>query len=93
MNTNQPLSTAGGWALLAHGLADHSGKTIAEMDGMNFEQDRYFLDNLNIPLIRCAGDFASSIVVGGKRPVEVRGLKDSIMKMRLKLAVKLAHAE
>ena len=80
------LRGAGPWVLLAHGLAESSGETIADLTGIDFEDDRYFIEEMFIPNIRLVGDFVSSIVLGGDRPVKWTGCSDPQMVRRLQLA-------
>ena len=82
------LAGAGGWVLLAHGLAQKSAKTIADLSGLDFTNDQGFVDEMMIPNIRRAGDFVTSIVLGRERPVEWHGLSDPVMEQRLKKASK-----
>ncbi|MCX7044814.1 MAG: hypothetical protein NTX50_04900 [Candidatus Sumerlaeota bacterium] len=80
------LKGMGGLALLVHGLADHSSKTVADLSGLEFANDHCFADQLYIPNIRRAGDFVSSIISGRKRPVEWSGCSDKAMEARLQKA-------
>jgi len=74
---------AGAEVLLAHGLATRSSKTIADLSGLDFTDDQAFIERLNIPNIRLYGDFATSIILGGERPVEWMGCGDGGMEERL----------
>jgi hypothetical protein len=74
---------AGAEALLAHGLATRSSKTIADLSGLDFTDDRAFVERLNIPNIRSAGDFETSIILGRDRPVEWSGCGDPGLERRL----------
>ena len=77
------LPGAGAWVLLAHGLADRSKSTVADLSGLVFENDRCFTADLYIPNLRRVGDFITSIVLGAERPVKVVGCEDEEMQARL----------
>jgi len=85
------LAGAGGWVLLAHGLAERSKATTADLSGLVFEDDKCFLDDLYVPNLRRCGDFATSIVLGGKRPLTLTGCGDNAMQARLEAALKRAQ--
>jgi len=85
------LRGAGGDVLLAHGLAERSGKTVADLGGLDFDGDVFFTERMNIPLIRRAGDFATSIIIGAGRPVEWSGCEDASTEARLDVARKTAR--
>ncbi len=80
------LRGAGPWVLLAHGLAESSGETIADLTGVDFKEDRYFTEQMFIPNIRLVGDFVSSIVLGGNRRVKWTGCGDPVIEHRMKMA-------
>ncbi|MEN6626740.1 MAG: acetylxylan esterase [Candidatus Sumerlaeia bacterium] len=84
------LEGAGGCVLLAHGLADQSAGTIADLKGVSLSQDAAF-EGFHVSNIRRAGDFVSSIVVGGARPVECRNNPDPVFQRRLEKAKALAR--
>jgi hypothetical protein len=86
----QGLGGAGGEVLLAHGLATRSAKTVVDLSDLDFTDDRVFVDILNIPNIRRAGDFVTSIILGAVRPVEWIGCNDPEMEARLQEARKTA---
>lgn len=86
------LKEAGGWVLLAHGLAERSAGTVADLSGVPLADDSYFED-FHISNIRRAGDVVSSIVVGGKRDVEWRNNTDSVFQRRLEKAKQFAQGK
>lgn len=79
---------AGGWVLLAHGLADHASGTVADLTGFSSSDDAFF-EGFHISNIRRAGDFVSSVVVGGARPVELRNNTDAMLQRRIEQARRL----
>jgi dienelactone hydrolase len=85
------LAGAGGWALLAHGLALKSEGTFADLSGLEFAEDKAFTDSLYIPNLRKVGDFASSIILGGHRPLQVTGCADEEMRTRIEKALSLVN--
>jgi hypothetical protein len=84
------LSGAGGWVLLAHGLAGHSAGTKADLSGLDFKDDHAFVEDLFIPNLRKVGDFVSSIILGGSRRVEWTGCADGAVDSRLTKALERA---
>jgi hypothetical protein len=80
------LAGMGGEALLAHGLAERSCRTQADLSGLDFGGDRAFVDRLNIPNLRRAGDFVTAIMLGGDRPAVWSGCVDAVMQARLEQA-------
>jgi hypothetical protein len=81
------LPGAGGEVLLAHGLASGSASTSADLSGLDFTEDTAFLDSLYIPHARRVGDFMTSIVLGGERPVTVTGCEEPLMRARIEKAL------
>lgn len=81
------LSGAGGWVLLAHGLARNSLESEADLTGLDFTDDHCFLEELYIPNLRRSGDFVTSILLGGERSVRISGCADSVMNDRMKRAI------
>lgn len=77
------LPGAGGWVLLAHGLATRSAGTEADLSGLVFTEDKAFVEQLYIPNVRKVGDFVTSLVLGGDRPAKWTGLTDEAMTKRL----------
>lgn len=85
------MAGAGAWVLLAHGLADRSVGTNADLSGVDFSEDRVFIEDVYIPNLRRVGDFATSIVLGGSnRPVRWNGVKDDEVDRRLRETVEKA---
>ena len=82
------LAGAGGWVLLAHGLADRSASTTVDLSGLDTTDDACFVNNLYIPNIRRVGDFVTSIILAGKRPVKITACQDETLRTRLDRAVK-----
>lgn len=80
------LPGAGAWTLLAHGLATRSSGTQSDLSGLDFTDDKAFVENLFVPNLRQVGDFVSSILIAGKRPAEWTGLADETMKKQLEEA-------
>lgn len=87
------IEGAGPWVLLAHGFADQSRSTHADLTGFDFEEDRAFIDSLFIPNLKRAGDFATSVVIGRERSVEWTGLAEGTMSERLAMALASIRTE
>ncbi len=81
------IEGAGPWILFAHGLADGSRSTVADLSGFDFTDDQAFLSSLYIPNIRRYGDFVTSIVLGGERELKLSGISGDDMAKRLAKAV------
>jgi hypothetical protein len=80
------LAGAGGWTLLAHGLAENSAGCYADLSGLDFTDDKAFTENLFIPNLRRAGDFVTAILLGGNQNLTITGLTDEGMKARIEKA-------
>lgn len=80
---------AGGWTLLAYGLAQNVSGCEADLSGLDFADDKAFTENLYIPNLRRSGDFVTAILLGGNRPLTITGLTDETMKSRIEKAQNL----
>ncbi len=87
------LAGAGGWTLLAHGLAENTAGCEADLSGLDFTDDKAFTDNLYIPNLRRVGDFVTSILLGGDHPLTITGLTDETMKGRIEKAQNLVKGD
>lgn len=81
------LPGAGGWVLLAHGLAENSMENEADLSNLDFSNDHCFVEDLYIPNLRRCGDFATSILLAGNRSIRIQGCADPAMNDRLKRAM------
>lgn len=84
------LAGAGGWTLLAHGLAENAAGCDADLSGLDFTDDKAFTEDLFIPNLRRAGDFVTAILLGGNQNLTITGLTDEMMKGRIEKAQTLA---
>jgi len=57
------LGKAGLWSLLARGLSPDLQATAADVEGFESENDRAYLKDLYIPLLRRAGDFKVALTL------------------------------
>lgn len=80
------LPGAGGWTLLAHGLATRASGTQSDLSGLDFTDDKAFVESLFIPNLRQVGDFVTSILIAGKRPAEWTGCADEAFEKILEEA-------
>lgn len=74
------LGEAGAWVLLGAATGPHVRRVTAELEEFSGDTDQVFLDRLNVPLLRRAGDLKTAAVLLAPRRLILHGLDEGPLK-------------
>ena len=75
------LGEAGAWALLGAVTGPSIGSVTAELGHFSRDTDQTFLERLNVPLLRRAGDLKTAAVLLAPRTLTLHGLSEGPLKL------------
>lgn len=74
------MGEAGAWVLLGAATGPRAGHVTAELKEFSGDTDQVFLDRLNVPLLRRAGDLKTAAVLLAPGRLELHGLDEGPLK-------------
>ena len=75
------LGEAGAWVLLGAATGPPVGRVTAELGEFSGDTDQIFLDRLNVPLLRRAGDLKTAAVLLAPQRLSLHGLGEGPLKL------------
>ena len=75
------LGEAGAWVLLGAATGPPAGHVTAELGEFSGDTDQIFLDRLNVPLLRRAGDLKTAAVLLAPQRLSLHGLGEGPLKL------------
>ena len=70
------LGEAGAWVLIGAATGPRAGRVTVELGEFSGDTDQVFLDRLNVPLLRRAGDLKTAAVLLAPRRLVLHGLDE-----------------